>query len=86
MHTRHRRDDAELHALVVAIDRARATALAGRAGAFDAATWQAQIDRCGRLADLIEIFAVAAARSGVPLPGRYRDELRLYRGLGERAR
>ena len=42
---------------------------------------QDQNRRCHRLMDALQDYADATFDAGVPLPYRYRDELRLYRSM-----
>jgi hypothetical protein len=37
--------------------------------------------RCAALAEAMEAYAEAATDAGIPLPYRYRDEMRLYRSV-----
>ena len=78
---RVRRNDALLTALLSEVKRARSAFRAGRAGPRSPTGWSDQAQRAAHLASAMESYADAAAATGVPLPYRYRDELRLYRAM-----
>jgi hypothetical protein len=78
---RHDRDESRLGALLYEVNRCRAQVRSGRQTALTTRDDQSQ--RCARLADAMEAYAAAAAESGVPLPYRYRDEMRLYRAMAQ---
>jgi hypothetical protein len=45
-----------------------------------------ELARCyAALADALEAYADEASKGGVPLPYRYRDELRLYRSMAQKS-
>jgi hypothetical protein len=78
---RRERDEAQLVALLHEVNRCRAQVRAGRRAPLTSVSIGEQSQRCARLADAMEAYADAAAGSGVPLPYRYRDEMRLYRAM-----
>jgi hypothetical protein len=78
---RPQRDEAALIGLLVEVNLARAQVRESRGAAATPANRLDQQDRHTRLADAMEAYADVAAASGVPLPYRYRDEMRLYRAL-----
>lgn len=78
---RHQRDEAQLTALLHEVNRCRAQVRAGRKASSTSVSVGEQSQRCARLADAMQAYADAAALSGVPLPYRYRDEMRLYRAM-----
>jgi len=63
------------------ITRARASVREGRESPPSYLTRQEQERLCGQLVDALEAYADAAAVARVPLPYRFRDEIRLYRAL-----
>ncbi len=67
--------------LLVQVNRARSAFRAGRALPVNSATRLEQAQRTAQLAKAMEAYADAAASAGVPLPYRYRDELRLYQAM-----
>jgi hypothetical protein len=75
------RDEKLLTALLVEVSRARSELRAGRSQPMSSSTRFDQARRTARLADAMESYADAAATAGIPLPYRYRDELRLYRSM-----
>jgi hypothetical protein len=80
---RRARDDAQLVALLGEVRRCREAVQQGRRLSAPAThqTGGAQAGLCAALATAMEAYADAAAASGVPLPYRYRDEMRLYRAM-----
>ena len=74
------RDEALLARLLSDVSLARARVRDGRKQRGSSRVEQQQ--RCARLADAMEAYAQAAHDAGIPVPYRYRDELRLYRQLG----
>jgi hypothetical protein len=80
---RHERDERVLTALLREVKRCRANVQAGRQAPSTSVNRDEQSQRCARLADAMEAYADAAAESGVPLPYRYRDEMRLYRAMAQ---
>jgi len=75
------RNDRLLVALQQEVDKARADVQKGRAqspGPYGATDQQR---RCEHLLGALEAYADAASSAGVPLPYRYRDEMRLYRAV-----
>ena len=79
-HLRQRNERLLVH-LLSNVNLARAGVRAGRSGRGNSTSG---IDRRQRNTDLLEAleaYAAAAAASGVPLPYRYRDEMRLYRSI-----
>ena len=80
------RDEALLIALLFDVNQARAEVRAGRRVPTNSTNRHDQQHRRGRLAEAMEAYADAAATSGVPLPYRYRDEMRLNRSMAGKAR
>lgn len=80
------RDEALLVALLFDVNQARAEVRAGRSVTTSSSNRHDQQHRRGRLAEAMEAYADAAATSGVPLPYRYRDEMRLNRSMAGKAR
>ncbi|HET6939190.1 MAG TPA: hypothetical protein VFI19_11315 [Nocardioides sp.] len=78
---RRERDVAVLIDLLVQVQRARSACRAGRALPVNSTTRLDQAERTAQLAQAMEAYADAAASVGVPLPYRYRDELRLYQAM-----
>jgi len=78
---RHGRDDPGLIALLDEVKRCRVRVHEGRQDPSTAVNHHEQSRRCALLADAMEAYADAAAESGVPLPYRYRDEMRLYSAM-----
>jgi hypothetical protein len=79
------RDEARLAGLLSRVNRARADVRADRNVARTTpASRTGHRVRCAALADAMEAYADAAAGAGVPLPYRYRDEMRLYRSMASR--
>jgi len=78
---RPERNEALLIALIVQVHRARSAFRAGRALPANSTTRLEQAQRTAQLAQAMEAYADAAASVGVPLPYRYRDELRLYQAM-----
>jgi hypothetical protein len=78
---RRERDEALLIDLLVQVQRARSAFRAGRALPVNSTTRLDQAERTAQLAQAMEAYADAAASVGVPLPYRYRDELRLYQAM-----
>jgi hypothetical protein len=76
-----RRDEALLGSLLSQVSRARAEVRAGRGDPARNGGHLEQARRTARLAEAMEAYADAAATAGIPLPYRYRDELRLYRSM-----
>ena len=75
------RDEALLCELLSQVNRARAEFRAGRGQPSRHGGHLEQARRTAQLAEAMEAYADAAASSGVPLPYRYRDELRLYQSM-----
>jgi hypothetical protein len=82
---RRRRNDAMLIRLLSDVKRARAAFRAGRLESVAASSRSQQVLRAAQLASAMESYADAAASTGVPLPYRYRDELRLYQAMTKAA-
>lgn len=78
---RRRRNDAMLTVLLSEVNRARSAFRAGRLASVAATGRPEQALRAARLASAMESYADAAVSTGVPLPYRYRDELRLYQAI-----
>ena len=75
------RDEGLLADLLSQVSRARAEFRAGRGAPARHGGHVEQARRTARLAEAMEAYAAAAASAGVPVPYRYRDELRLYRAM-----
>jgi hypothetical protein len=75
------RDEALLIDLLLQVNRARAAFREGRSQRVDSKNRPEQAQRAARLAEAMKSYADAAASAGVPLPYRYRDELRLYQAM-----
>jgi hypothetical protein len=80
---RHERDEKLLVGLLYEVNRCRDHVRAGRESRLTQVTRNEQSQRCVRLAEAMKAYADAAADSGVPLPYRYRDEMRLYRAMAD---
>jgi hypothetical protein len=63
------------------VNHARAGVLEGRNLGRGPLAREDQKRRCEQLLGALEAYAEAAAAAGVPLPYRYRDEIRLYRTI-----
>jgi hypothetical protein len=63
------------------VSRARAELRAIRGNPGSSTDRSDQRQRFADLAESLEAYAAAAAASGVPIPYRYRDEIRLYRSM-----
>lgn len=78
-----RRDDVQLTLLLAEVNRARIRVRVQREVVMTASD-RHELAACYRgLADALEAYADAASQSGVPLPYRYRDEMRLIRSMDE---
>ena len=77
------RNDRLLVHLLSNVNLARAGVRAGRGGRGNSTSGNDRRQRSTELLEALEAYATAAADSGVPLPYRYRDELRLYRSMAE---
>lgn len=75
------RNEAPLIALLYDVNRARYAYRAGRGKPVNPTNRSEQVDRAALLAKAMEAYADAAATAGIPLPYRYRDELRLYQAM-----
>jgi len=80
------RNEAQLIHLLREVQRARSAFQAGRAAPVTSTSRPEQAQRVADLAEAMEAYADAAAESGVPLPYRYRDELRLYQAMTRETR
>jgi hypothetical protein len=79
------RDDAHLAGLLSKVNLARTDVRADRNVQRTTPTSRdAHRVRCAALAEAMEAYADAASDAGVPLPYRYRDEMRLYRSMASR--
>jgi hypothetical protein len=78
---RRERDEGLLIDLLLQVKHARSAFRAGRALPVNSTTRLDQAQRTAELAQAMEAYADAAASVGVPLPYRYRDELRLYQAM-----
>jgi len=75
------RNEALLISLLFEVNRARYAFRAGRALPVNSTNRLEQVQRTAHLAKAMEAYADAAASVGVPLPYRYRDELRMYQAM-----
>lgn len=75
-----RRDEARLADLLSEVNRARKSVRAERGPRTPVSRDEHRV-RCAALADAMDAYADAATGAGIPLPYRYRDEMRLYRSL-----
>ncbi len=78
---RPERNEGLLIALLLEVNRARSAFRAGRARPVNSSNRLEQAERTAHLAKAMEAYADAAASVGVPLPYRYRDELRMYQAM-----
>jgi hypothetical protein len=83
---RQARDDRLLVALQQRVNEARADVQQGRSLPPAPQRAVEQQRRYEQLAGALEAYADAASNAGVPLPYRYRDEMRLYRAMYPRAK
>jgi hypothetical protein len=83
--TQHaRRDNARLGELLAEVNRSRHRVRAQR-GMPMTSTGRNELAQCyGALADAMEAYADEASGSGVPLPYRFRDEMRLCRSMDQK--
>jgi hypothetical protein len=81
MSTSPARDEKLLTALLSEVQHARSEFRAGRGQPASSTNRLDQARRTARLAEAMESYADAAATAGIPLPYRYRDELRLYQSM-----
>jgi hypothetical protein len=85
---RPERDERLLVVLQLKVTSARADVQKGRSSPPSPYAASDQQRRCERLLGALEEYADAASTAGVPLPYRYRDEMRLYKsvypGIGRR--
>jgi hypothetical protein len=63
------------------VNQARAGVRAGRSSPGNSTSGNDRRQRRTDLLAALEAYAAAVAASGVPLPYRYRDEMRLYRSM-----
>ncbi len=82
---RSARDDELLTTLLSEVNRARTRVRSGRGVPGGSYATQDQERRCEVLVEALEAYARAVAAAGVPLPYRYRNEMRLYRSVYPRA-
>jgi hypothetical protein len=75
------RDEKLLTALMLEVMQARVDVRQGRNVQGGPLAREDHKRRCEQLAGALEAYADAAAAAGVPLPYRYRDEMRLYRTI-----
>jgi hypothetical protein len=77
-----RRDDSRLTALLAEVNRSRGRVKTERRLPASSNT-RSQLAQCyTALADAMEAYADEASEVGVPLPYRFRDEMRLCRLMG----
>ena len=77
------RNDRLLAHLLSNVNLARAAVRAGGSGRGSSTSGNDRRQRRTALLEALEAYAAAASDSGVPLPYRYRDEMRLYRSMAE---
>lgn len=75
------RDEARLADLLSRVNQARTAVRAERDDPKSPVTRAEHQARCAALAEAMEAYADAAKDAGIPLPYRYRDEMRLYRSV-----
>jgi hypothetical protein len=75
------RDEAHLARLLSEVNEARARFRANKQAPPTAKSRGEHQECCASLADAMQNYADAAADAGIPLPYRYRDEMRLYRHM-----
>lgn len=78
---RPERNEALLISLLHEVNRARTAFRDARALPVTSTNRLEQAERTAHLAKAMEAYADAAASVGVPLPYRYRDELRMYQAM-----
>jgi hypothetical protein len=78
---RRPRDERLLELLRYRVAIARADVHLGRAMPPGPLRVTEQDHRCERLRDALQAYSDASSAAGVPLPYRYRDELRLYSAM-----
>ena len=78
-----RRDEAVLGRLLSEVNRQRIQVRRLRALPLTSTSRVELIRGYDELANALEAYADEASESGVPLPYRFRDELRLYRSMSE---
>ena len=75
------RDEARLAGLLSEVNQARASLRAERNAPMTSNSRDEHRIRCAVLVEAMRAYEEAATEAGVPLPCRYRDELRLYRSM-----
>jgi len=75
------RDEARLAGLLSEVNQARTSVRADRSVPKSSIGRAEHRVRCAALAEALEAYAEAATDAGIPLPYRYRDEMRLYRSM-----
>jgi hypothetical protein len=78
-----RRNDARLTALLAEVNRSRIRVRVQRDLMMTSQNRNELAQCYDALADALEAYADEASESGVPLPYQIRDELRLYRSMGQ---
>jgi hypothetical protein len=81
--TRPSRNNAELARLLGEVRRAEAAFRESRDRIDHPGTRRDRARDAERLAEAMQAYADAASESGIPLPYRYRDNLKLFRALNE---
>lgn len=74
-------DEVRLAGLLAEVNKARTLVQADRNDPMTSGSRAERRVRCAALAEAIEAYAEAATHAGIPLPYRYRDEMRLYRSM-----
>jgi len=80
------RDGARLSALLAEVNRSRIRVRKQQGLPLNSSSRDELAQCYNALADALQAFADEASESGVPLPYRFRDEVRLCRSLGQRSR
>jgi hypothetical protein len=75
------RDEARLAGLLSEVKQARTSLRAERNDPMTSVSRAEHRVRCAALAEALAAYAEAATDAGIPLPYRYRDEMRLYRSM-----
>lgn len=80
----HRRNEALLAELLSEVNRLRTGVRSRRSLALTTVGRHELAQSYDALANALEAYANEASESGVPLPYRFRDELRLYRSMSQK--
>jgi hypothetical protein len=74
-------EEARLADLLSRVNEARTSLRAERSQPMTVMTRAEYRIRCAALVEAMGAYAAAATDAGIPLPYRYRDEMRLYRSM-----